>query len=96
MSITKAAAKGIVLGKDANILAENGGYLDLTRDWAKQLMSRMALVKRKATTVLKISLNEFADLREQYLKTISKIEVISKEMIINWDQKAVKYVPVSD
>ena len=37
MSITLAAAKGIVLGRDANnyILAENGGYLDLTRDWAK-------------------------------------------------------------
>ena len=41
MSITLAAAKGIVLGKDANVLAENGGYLDLTRDCAKQLMSRL-------------------------------------------------------
>ena len=41
MSITLAASKGIVLGKDANVLAENGGYLDLTRDWAKRLIPRM-------------------------------------------------------
>ena len=34
-AITLAAAKSIVFGKDANMLAENGGYLDLTRDWAK-------------------------------------------------------------
>ena len=56
-------------------------------------MSRMGLVKRKATT------KEFADLREQYLddiETISKMEAIPKEMIINWDQTAVKYVPISD
>ena len=59
MSITLAAAKGIVLGKDASILAENGGYLDLTRDWAKQLMSRMGLVKCNVTTALKITPNEF-------------------------------------
>ena len=39
-------------------------------------MSRMGLVQQKATTVLKITPNEFADLREQYLndiKTISKM-----------------------
>ena len=98
-AITLAAAKGIVLGKVANMLAENGGYLDLTRDWAKRLLSRMGLVKCKATTVLKITPKEFADLWEQYLddiETISKIEAIPKEMIINWDQTAVKYVPVSD
>ena len=88
-----------MLGKDSNMLAENGGYLDLTRDWAKRLMSRMGLVKHKATIVLKITPKEFADLREQYLddiETISKMEAILKEMTINWDQTAVKYVPVSD
>ena len=35
MSITLAVAKGIVLGKDANVSAENGGFLDLTKNWAK-------------------------------------------------------------
>jgi len=50
-----AAAIGIVVAKDANMLAENGGYLNLTRDWAKQLMIRMGLVQHKATTAVKIS-----------------------------------------
>ena len=62
-------------------------------------MSRMGLVKCKTTVVLKITLNEFADLREQYfndIETISKMKAIPKEMIINCDQTAVKYVPISD
>ena len=62
-------------------------------------MSRMGSVKCKATTVLKITPNEFVDLRKQYLndiETISKMEAIPKEMIINWDQMVVKYVPISD
>ena len=53
----------------------------------------------KTHTVLKITPNEFADLREQYLndiETVSKMEAIPKEMIINWDQRVVKCVPVSD
>jgi len=33
--VTLAAATGIVMAKDANMLAENGGYLNLTKDWAK-------------------------------------------------------------
>jgi len=36
-AITLAAAKGIVLAEDANLLSENGGYLNLTSDWAKRL-----------------------------------------------------------
>ena len=46
-AITLAAAKRIVLAKDANMLSQNGGHLNLTRDWAKRLLSRMGLVKRK-------------------------------------------------
>ena len=45
MSISLVAATGIVLGKDANVLSKNGGYLDLTRYWAKRLMFRKGLVK---------------------------------------------------
>ena len=56
--IIYAAAKGIVLARDANMLSESGGYLSLTSDWAKRLMSRMGLVKRKATTTVKITPNE--------------------------------------
>ena len=72
-ALTLAATKGIVLAEDANLLSENGGYLNLTSDWAKRLMSRMGLVKCRATTT-----------------------GIPKDLVINWDQTAVKYVPVSN
>ena len=39
-AITLAAGKGNVFAKDANMLSQNGGYLNLTRDWAKRLLSQ--------------------------------------------------------
>ena len=60
-AITLAATKGIVLAEDANMLLQNGGYLNLTSDWAKKLLSRMGLVKRKATTTLKVTAEVFED-----------------------------------
>ena len=98
-AITLAAAKGIVLARDANMLSESGGYLSLTSNWAKRLMSRMGLVKRKATTTVKITPNMFEDLKKQFLddiETVSKFEGIPKDLVINWDQTAVRYVPVSN
>jgi len=59
----------------------------------------MGLVQRKATTTVKISAENFEDLKKQFLtdiETISKFEEIPKELVINWDQTAVKYVPVSN
>ena len=98
-AITLAAAKGIVLAKDANMLSQNGGYLNLTRDWAKRLLSRMGLVKRKATTTVKITAEIFENLKVQFLtdiETVSMLEDIPKDPVINWDQTAVKFVPVSN
>ena len=97
--ITLAAAKGIVLAKDANMLSQNGGYLNLTSEWAKRLLSRMGLVKCKATTTAKITAEVFEDLKVQFLtdiETVSMLEDIPKDLVINWDQTAVKFVPVSN
>ena len=98
-AITLAAAKGIVLAKDANMLSENGGYLNLTSDWAKRLLSRMGLVKRKATTTVKTTVEVFEDLKVQFLtniETVSMLEDIPKDLVINWDQTAVKFGPFSN
>ena len=48
--IVIATGIGIVESHDANLLASNGGHIDLKKDWAKNIMRRMNLVKRKATT----------------------------------------------
>ena len=98
-TVVIAAATGIVKAKDPSILLENGGYLDLSKEWAQRLMSRMGLVKRKGSTAAKITAESFDRLKEQFLtdiETISKFENIPKELVINWDQTAVKYVPVSN
>ena len=68
-AITLAAVKGIVLARDANMLSESGGYLSLTSDWTKRLMSRMRLVKHKATTTVKITPNMFEDMKIPWLHT---------------------------
>ena len=40
-SVTVAVGEGILLNKDANLLASNGGGINLTKDWAKNLFKRM-------------------------------------------------------
>ena len=55
--------------KDANF-CQNGGYLSLTKEWAKRLMTRMGLVKRKGSTTAKITAEDLAKLKEQFLTDI--------------------------
>ncbi len=54
-AIVLSAGEGIVLGLDPSLLSRNGGTIELTRDWAKSLMQRMGLIKRKATTQSSLS-----------------------------------------
>ena len=94
-----AAALGIIRRKDSNLLAKNGGHIALTRDWARSLLDRMGFVKRKATTKAKVSVEEIDKLKEQFLfdiETFATLEDIPDCLIFNWDQTAIKYVPVPD
>ena len=47
-------ARGVVISHDAKLLLESGGYINITKSWAQQLLERMNLVKRKGTTVVKV------------------------------------------
>ena len=40
---------------DANLLLTNGGPIDISKEWAKRLLRRMGLVKRKGTTKAKVN-----------------------------------------
>ena len=69
-------AKEILMKIDRTRLAEHGGHLNLTRDWAKFLLMRMGFVKRQATTkISKIPVSEYV-----------QMENIPPELIFNWDQ----------
>ena len=94
-----AGALGIIRRKDSNLLAQNGGHIELTRDWARSLLDRMGFVKRKATTKAKVSVEGIDKLKEQFLfdiETFTTLEDIPESLIFNWDQTAIKYVPVPD
>ena len=58
----------------------------------------MQFVKRKATTKSKITVPHFDALKEQYLldiKVIVTMEEIPPDLVVNWDQTGINYVPVS-
>jgi len=58
-SVVVATAKGVIMNKNADLLVSNGGYIDLTDNWAKSLQTRMGFVKRKASSSAKITPEEF-------------------------------------
>ena len=64
--IAMASAKGLVRRKDSRLLAENGGYMVFTKDWAHHLLARMGLVKRKANSKVKITADDFDKLKEHF------------------------------
>ena len=43
-------SKGMVMGKDSNLLACNSGDMVLTKDWTINVLRRMGIVKRRANT----------------------------------------------
>ena len=83
-AITVAVGKGIVKNTDSP-------YKDVepTKDWAKYLLTRMGLVKRKVSTSAKMSVENFEEKRELFLyevKLVVEMEEIPAELVINFDQ----------
>ena len=96
--IAIAVGEGILLNKDANLLTSNGGGITLTKDWAKYLFKRMGLVKRKGNTKAKVNIEDFDEIKKLFLldiKGVVAMDEVPPELIINWDQTGLNYVPVS-
>lgn len=51
--IVMTGAKGILMFKDSTLLKENGGTIDITKEWARSLLNRMGFSKRKGTKGIK-------------------------------------------
>ena len=101
-AILIGAASGIVRRMKPDLLESNGGHvaLPVKKDWAKYLLAQMKFVKRKATTKKsKMTVSNFEELKDNFLmdiKAIATMEEVPDEMILNWDQTAIKYIPVSN
>ena len=94
-AVVIASAEGILMHKDANLLQQ----IALTEGWAKYLLRRMGFVRRKATTKAKISVEDFEEIKRDYvldMEVVVSMDEIPKELIINFDQTGIHYVPVSD
>ena len=92
-----AVGTGIVMN-DANLLLANGGHIELTKHWAKYLLSRMGFVKRRTNTKAKISVEHFDELKKLYLlefNNVVEMDEIPSELVINWDQTGINYIPAS-
>ena len=94
-----ATATGVVVNHDANLLFKNSGYIEITKSWAQRLLEWINLVKRKGTTTVKVLPSNFEKLKKQFLSDVCTtvvMEEIPEELIINWDQTSLKYLPVSN
>ena len=97
-SITIAAATAIVRQADRNLLFENGGPITLTTNWAKSLLFRLNFVKRRGSSTAKVSVQNFEELKEQFIadiKAVVDMEDIPRELIFNWDHTGISIVPGS-
>ena len=90
-----ACSEGIVRNADSNMLAVNGGHILITKDWAKNMLHRMGFVNRRASTRAKVPVEDFEEKKEQFLKATVTLEDIPLDIIINWDQIGMHYVPIS-
>ena len=81
---------------DKTMLQEFGGTVKLNKEWAKSVLHRMGFTKRRANSKSKVIPDDFIILKEQFLsdiKTVSLMENIPADLVINWDQTAMKIVP---
>ena len=97
-AITMACAEGIVRSADSSLLAVNGGHTLITKDWAKNMHHQIGFMKRRASTKAKVTVEDFEEKKEQFLldiKAVVTLEDIPLDLVINWDQTGMHYVPVS-
>lgn len=89
---------GILHNKDSNLLAENGGPIQVDKAVARHLLMRMQYMKRKGTTKAKLFPSDFQSLQTIFLDNIWSVvtfEQIPASLTLNWDHTGLHYVPTS-
>jgi len=106
--VTIAAEEGIIRSIDVHMLAynENGicineTGLELTKSWARSLLHWMGMIKGRVSSKakFKVDAENFDCIKEGFLLDLNKecrvLDKISPSLVINWDQTAIYYVPMS-
>ena len=87
-AIAIGCAEGIIKHFDSNLLECNGGHIRLTKSWAQCLMLRLGFG----------IVADFDWFKTQFIfdiRAVIEMEEIPGELVINWDQTGIYYVPVS-
>jgi len=98
-SVLVAAVKGLILHHDSNWIRENGGYLELSNHWAKERLRKLGFPKRRVTTKSSLTTVDFEERKAQFVfdaQAIIEFEEIPDDLVVNWDQTGIHYVPVSN
>ena len=91
-AVVLGAAEGIIMHKDANLLSS----FNLIEGWAKYLLRRMGFVKRKGTIKAKGSVEEVKRKYLQDMKLVIAMDEIPDDLVVNFDQTGIHYIPMSD
>lgn len=94
-AICIACAKGVVKSHDSN-LQQWANFTDQTL--GKVFDEANEFVKRRASTKAKVNPPDFERVKAQFLfhiETVIEMEEVPCELVINWDQTGIQYVPVS-
>ena len=49
-AVIRAVTKGAIIANDRSLLLENGGYIDLSTDWSRQVLYRFEKLGQKMTS----------------------------------------------
>ena len=71
-----SCAEGILMHEDASMLSR----VDLNKGCSQYLLHQMGFVKRKATTMAKVSMENFAELKSE-IKNVIAMDEIPAELV---------------
>ena len=75
------------MNKNVDLLVSNGGYINLTDNWAKSLQTWMGFVKERPVAQL-----EFNKQKKDFLMDIGKVfsmDQMPPKLIVNFDQTGI-------
>ena len=86
----------VAIGRGLQLKHTDSIPVKLSREWARSVLRRMGFSKQRGSSTSKILPKAFAGIKEQYLidiRSVVKFEDIPEQLILNWDQTAVKVIP---
>ena len=99
--VIRAVARGVIIANDRSLFLENGGYINLSMDWSRQVLYRFEKLGRKmirrmgATAKIPIAPALLSETKLDFQRKIKELQAwheIPEDLIINFDQTPLPYV----